>query len=660
MNRHLSLLCAAMLSTLGAGAKVTLPPMFTDNMVIQQLTSAPVWGKATPGATVTVTPSWSRRAARQTTAGPDGRWSLHLDTPKAGGPYTIDITDGEAVRLENVMVGEVWLCTGQSNMEMPLDGWGKINDYKAEIAAADHPRIRLLTVSRNISTQPLDDATAVGGGWQVCSPQTVPEFSACAYFFGRDLEKYRGVAIGLIEDCWGGSYAENWTSREALADMSYFSTQLADIASLPSTAGEQQALYEQRDKAWAEAVDAADPGLSGGRAPWAEGPAGNGWTDISVPGYVQRNGLPGFNGIVWLRTTVQVPEEWRGKDLTLNLGPVDDNDITFVNGTEVGRTEGWMAPRSYTVPAALVKDDCRVTVAVRVTDTGAEGGLYGAPEGLNLTGPDGRKVALAGKWRCRVGADLRDFPPRPVNYADNPFAPTVLYNAMLRPVIPYAIRGAIWYQGESNANLAFQYRDLLPLMIRDWRSRWGHTFDFYIVQLANYMARQAEPCESAWAELREAQQLATRLERTGLATAIDIGMADDIHPKNKQEIGRRLALAARAQTYGERIEYSGPQYTGCKVEGRRVRLTFSHTAGGLRTADGGAPKGFAIAGADHKFRWAKATIEGNTVVVEADGVRNPTAVRYAWADNPVCDVYNSASLPMLPFRTDDWKLSTDR
>ena len=659
MDKKIMSLGALLLCALGAGAKVTLPPMFTSNMVIQQKTSAPVWGKATPRTTVTVTPSWNNKTM-VTCADHNGDWSLNLKTPKAGGPYTITISDGTAVQLDNVMVGEVWLCTGQSNMEMPLDGWGKIDNFEQEIANANHPRIRLLNIKKSISPRPLDNVEAEGGGWQVCSPQTIPEFSACAYFFGRDLEKYRGVAIGLIEDCWGGSYAENWTSGEALSDLPYFCNQVKEVADLPSSADEQAKLFSKNDKAWWQSIEDADHGMKDNQALWAQPDADlREWKEIKVPGYIQENGLPGVNGIVWLRTEVTIPDSWTDKELTLNLGPVDDNDITFFNGKEIGRTDGWMAPRSYKIPASMVKGG-KATITVRVTDTGASGGMYGSADGVNLTGHDGAQIKLAGQWLCRVAADFRDFPAKPVNYANNPFVPTVLYNAMLHPVIPYAIKGAIWYQGESNANMAFQYRDLLPLMIKDWRNRWGYPFDFYIVQLANFMKKQTEPCESTWAELREAQQHTLRLENTGLATAIDIGMEGDIHPKNKQEVGRRLALAARAQTYGEKIDYSGPQYTGCRIEGSKMRLTFSHTAKGLKTSDGAAPKGFTIAGADHKFRWAKATIDGNTIVVEADGVRNPIAVRYAWADNPICNMYNTADLPMLPFRTDDWKLTTER
>ena len=294
-----------------------------------------------------------------------------------------------------------------------------------------------------------------------------------------------------------------------------------------------------------------------------------------------------------------------------------------------------------------------ITIAIRVLDTGADGGLTTDDSNVYLACGDG-KISLAGDWKYKTSVNLRDFPPRPVNMAYNPNLPTVLYNAMLKAIIPFAVQGAIWYQGESNADRAYQYRELLPLMITDWRTRWGYTFPFYIVQIANYMDRQTGPEASAWAELREAQSFTQRLEKTGLACIIDIGEADDIHPKNKQEVGRRLGLLARALTYGEKVEYSGPQYLCNKIEGRTIRLRFSHTESGLKTADGSTVKGFYIAGNDHLFHEATARIEGNEIVVQAQEVDLPVAVRYAWANNPVCNVYNGAGLPMVPFRTDDW------
>ena len=303
--------------------------------------------------------------------------------------------------------------------------------------------------------------------------------------------------------------------------------------------------------------------------------------------------------------------------------------------------------------AALVKAG-KATVAVRVMDTGGKGGIFGDANSIALAKSDSEKLPLAGQWKYKVSMGLGDAPDMPVNTATEPNYPTFLFNAMIHPLVDYAIRGAIWYQGEANVARAAQYRDLLPLMIHDWRQHWGYAFPFYIVQLPNYMKAQEGPEESEWAELREAQKHALRLENTGLAVCIDVGHGDDLHPKNKPAVGRRLSLVARALTYGEQIPYSGPVYEGYRIEGNTIRIDFSHTDKGLKTSDGGPVRGFYIAGPDHKFHAAKAVIEGNTVVVSSDGVRFPVGVRYAWANNPVCNLSNGAGLPAGPFRTDDW------
>ena len=337
----------------------------------------------------------------------------------------------------------------------------------------------------------------------------------------------------------------------------------------------------------------------------------------------------------------------------MNVGVIDDNDFTYFNGVQVGHTEGWMAPRSYKVPKELVKGG-KAVIAVRVMDTGGTGGINGSPESISLHRSQSDAIPLAGDWKYQVSLNIKDIPQMPVNTANEPNIPGFLFNAMLNPLIPYSIKGAIWYQGEANTGQAYLYRELMPLMITDWRNRWGTDFPFYMVQLASFTAQQTAPVDATWAELREAQTRTLHLENTGMAVTIDIGDAFDIHPKNKQEVGRRLALAARAQTYGEKIPYSGPMYDTYQMEGNKIRIYFKHTDGGLKTANNEIIKGFTIAGVDHKFHWADAVIEGNTIVVSSPAVAFPVAVRYAWADNPICNLYNGANLPASPFRTDDW------
>lgn len=370
---------------------------------------------------------------------------------------------------------------------------------------------------------------------------------------------------------------------------------------------------------------------------------------------MQDQGLKGFNGIVWFRKTIDIPAAWAGKELTLNVGVIDDNDFTYFNGVQVGHTEGWMTSRSYKIPKELVKKGPAV-ISVRVMDTGGTGGINGSPESISIQRSKSDAVPMAGDWKYQVSLNVKEIPQMPVNIANEPNVHSFLFNAMLNPLIPYSIKGAIWYQGESNAGQAYQYRELMPLMITDWRNRWGYDFPFYMVQLASFTAQQKTPVESGWAELREAQtQTALHLKNTGMAVIIDAGEEFDIHPKNKQTVGKRLALAARAQTYGEKIPYSGPMYDTYQIEGNKIRIYFKHTDGGLKTKNNEALKGFTIAGVDHKFHWADAVIEGNTIVVSSPEVALPISVRYAWADYPIYNLYNGADLPADPFRTDDWQ-----
>lgn len=646
--------------SMSARAQVKLQPLFTDNMVLQQQADVPIWGEDKAGKKVTVTTSWDKRKHTTTTAA-NGKWKVSVATPKAGGPYSITISDGKTVRLNNVLIGEVWLCSGQSNMEMPIVGWG--NDYfKAEHKDADnHPNIRLLQLNLVASMTPDNHFAARNNGWTVCNYTNLAPFSATAYFFGRDLEKHLNVPIGLIQTCWGGTVAEAWTGKESLELDPDFTKGLKNLSEMSASKENTMKKYEADKLQWQKNVDSKDAGMKNGKAVWAApGFNDESWMTMKVPGLFSQNGLEKFDGLVWFRHTVDIPSSMAGKALTLRLGSVDDIDVTYFNGVRIGQTEGWAKERVYQIPARLVKAG-RNVIAVRNLDTGGDGGLYGKTEQFRLTA-EGQKGAekgtqeinLSGKWRYKVSTGMQELPAMPANPNGNPNLPTVLYNAMINPLIPYTIKGAIWYQGEANAGRAYQYRDLLPLMINDWRSRWGYRFPFYIVQLANFMARHDHPTESAWAELREAQALTTNLDNTGVSCTIDIGMEKDIHPSNKQDVGHRLALIARAKTYGQNVEFSGPLYKSYEMMGHCIRIHFDHTTGGLKTNDDRPVTGFAIAGPDHVWHWATATIDGNSVIVSSDKVKFPVAVRYAWADNPACNLYNGANLPAFPFRTDCW------
>ena len=654
MKRFILALTAVIFFPYLMRAKVVLPPVFTDNMVLQQQSAVTIWGTASPGKKVTVTTSWNGSSYIATASKEDGGWSLKFDTPSYGGPYEISIADSrKPLILKNVLIGDVWICSGQSNMEMKIGD--KVTGMEETLAhAKDYPNIRIFHVQNTTSTLPTDVIPVRHGGWQMCDAETIRDFSAAAYYFGKELNEGLDIPIGLVETCWGGTLAEAWTSGESLKKMPYFATRVDEAASLPLTEKERAEKFYQDIDRWRESVKAYDPAFTDGRLVWGGVTFDDSsWSEIDSPGFVQDCGLPNFSGYLWMRKSVDIPASWAGKDLSLDLAMIDDNDFTYFNGVEVGHIEGCLAHRHYTVPASLVRAG-KAVIAVRVMDTGGKGGIWGDKDRMFLSVSDSERIPLSGLWKYKVAMKLSDAPDLPVNTATEANFPTFLYNAMIHPLLRVPIKGAIWYQGEANVARSLQYQTLLPLMIQDWRKAWGINFPFYIAQLANYQAVQTGPEESDWAELREAQLVTTRLENTGMAVLIDIGEADDIHPKNKAEVGRRLALNALALTYGKDIPYSGPIYSSYRIEGSSMRIYFDHTDGGLRTLDGKALEGFYLAGADHVFHKAKAAIDGDTVVVSCPEVELPTSVRYGWANNPVCNLYNAAGLPTSPFRTDSW------
>jgi len=625
-----------------AVSNLRLPAVFSDHMVLQQGRSCPVWGWATDGTRVTV----EIGGQSLHTVAKNGRWQVRLDPLTAGDSYTLTVrTRDRTVDVKDVLAGEVWVCSGQSNMEWPLES---ADHAQTEIMQADLPAVRLFTVEKATDDQPQDDVT---GTWLVCSPRTVPDFSAVGYLFGKNLYDHGIRPLGLIDTTWGGTPAEAWTSYPTLRSDPAFAPILArDVdtdtikAQLARTYG-ADLLTDERNP---DVVFSDQSALQQG---WADPDTDmTEWKTMDLPVLWESAGL-NLDGVVWFRREVVLPETWAGRDLVLRLSAIDDYDLTYFNGTQVGRTysdtpSAWLKPRVYTVPGNLVKAG-RNTVAVRVLDMQGGGGIYQAASPMDVA-PAGAKtpISLTGPWHYRIekimalGSGEQNMPAR-------------LFNAMVAPLVPYTIKGVVWYQGESNADRAYQYRKLFPAMIEDWRRAWGgNDFPFYFVQLANYMQRKPNPGDSAWAELREAQQMALSLPNTGMAVIIDAGDANDIHPRDKQTVGRRLALIARARDYGEPVEYSGPVYKSMTIEDNRIRLRFDHVDTGLR-ADG-ALRGFAIAGADKNFVWAHAVIEDHTVVVSSDAVAQPVAVRYAWADNPDCNLYNGAGLPASPFRTDDW------
>jgi sialate O-acetylesterase len=640
-----------------ARGEVRVPSIIGDNMVLQQGHKARLWGTAQPGERVTV--AFAGRTERAITDA-QSHWQIFLGPLKAGGPFELTIAGSNTLTFKNVLVGDVWICSGQSNMEFPLVN---ATGGAEAMAQANYPEIHLFTVQKGTAASPLDD---VNGHWVLATPEQVGQFSAVGYFFGRELYQRLKTPLGLIHTSWGGTPAEAWASHEALAANADLRPILDRYQTSLETLPQRRENYERTLAEWERKNFSEDPGNKGEALGFAD-PALNAtdWKQMNLPQFFETAGLV-IDGAVWFRKEVELPPSWSGKELALNLTAIDDFDITYFNGARVGATgsetpNSYMVPRRYTVPGSLVHAG-RNVIAVRVFDRAGEGGFGRA--GLMSLAPVGAKeteaISLAGPWSYKVELALEpkkpDYGSRPELLGPtNPNSPSVLYNAMIAPLRPYAIRGVIWYQGESNASRAYQYRALFPTMIRDWRAAWGAgDFPFYFVQLANWQPAKSEPGDSEWAELREAQTMTLRVPRTGMAVTIDIGDPNDIHPRNKLDVGKRLAAWALAETYHQKIESSGPLYDSFSVKDDKIRVQFKHLDGGLRTSDGGPPKGFTIAGADHKFVWANASVEGDSVVVWSKDVARPVAVRYAWADNPVSNLYNTAGLPASPFRTDDW------
>ncbi len=620
-----------------------LHPLFTDHVVLQRDVPVPVWGWAEPGQRIKVDLAGQ---SVETTVNDQGKWLAKLGPYPAGGPHVLSVTGPKSVEIKDILVGDVWICSGQSNMEWPLAAADNAAD---EIKAASYPKIRLFTVPKKIALEPL---STVDASWVVCSPETAGEFSAVGYFFGRELNRELNVPIGLIDSSWGGTICEAWASAGALEAMPDFKNQLAQIETERAEANKPPIKIEEAMAAWWKK---SDPGSSD-QPNWADPKLDTAeWKTMSLPGIWEEKGHRDFDGIAWFRKEIMLPDAWEGKETTLSLGAIDDRDTTFINGTQVGEMNNWAAPRSYKIPAGILKAG-RNVIAVRVLDTAGNGGFSGEEKLMKLTLNDNDQaepISLAGDWLYKMSTPFGQLSTPPEMMNDNPNRVTVLYNGMIAPLKPFPIKGAIWYQGESNAGRPAQYRTLLPTMIKDWRAAFEvGDFPFYIVQLANYMDVRKEPVDSMWAELRESQFLTTRaLPNVGIGLAIDIGDAKDIHPRNKQEVGRRLALSALANAFGKDIEFSGPVFKTKEVQGNKIRLTFDHLGGGLVAKGSDKLDGFAIAGDDGKYYWADAVIDGESVIVSSPKVDKPAEVRYAWADNPVCNLYNQVGLPAVPFRT---------
>jgi sialate O-acetylesterase len=613
-------------------------PIFGDNMVLQRGKANTIWGWSEPGDRVQVKIGEQTASA---VAGADHRWQVKIQPPPAGGPYNIKITGHENVELHNVLVGDVWLCGGQSNMGLPLQF---VRNGAEEVKAANYPEIRFFSVEGHPAYRHND---AIEGNWKAVSPETAGKVSAVGYYFARKVQSEIHVPIGLVVDAMGGTPAESWTSAAALGPLHDFDIPLAELQRLASEGAPEYGNYVMH---W---YDRFDVGLKGN---WAAPELDDSsWMPVDIPGGFKELGVPETPALVWFRKEIILPDPLPAGMPLLYLGSIERMDTVYINGKSAGGSAWVENPRVYPMFGAVLKPGKNI-IAIRVLKTKPDGGFLGKPEELHLVLGDKTSIPLAGKWKGKLSVDARPPQSLPIAYENWPVMPAVLYEGMLKPIAPLSITGALWYQGEQNSERGYQYRKILPAMIADWRRLFAQgDFPFYIVSLPAFKPRSATPVEGdQWTETRESQAIAaSSVPNSCLAVTIDTGDADNIHAKDKQPVGERLALCALAKHYGKNVVFSGPTLSSVERLPTSIRLRFAHTDGGL-VMKGTKLEEFAIAGENRKWMCADARIEGDTVVVSSPSVPNPKQVRYAWQSNPAATLFNGAGLPAVPFRTDTW------
>lgn len=641
MIRFRLTLAATCLWFISAQAQVRLPYLVSDNMVLQRDSKVNIWGWAAPAEKVTV--NFNNKNYRAQT-GADGKWLIALPEMKAGGPYTMAINASNHITLHNILIGDVWFCSGQSNMVIDME---RVKErYPDEIASANYPQIRNFFVPTLSDVSKLHDDLPPGK-WMEANPKNVLDFGAATYFFAKQIYNKYHVPIGIINASVGGTPIQAWISADGIKQVPQYAARLAQLQdtaylnNLIRSAHTTPKPFKQLDK-----------GLTGDKTWFDISYTPQGWHKFWLPGYWADQGIRGLNGVVWFRKEIDVPAGMTGKPAKLFMGRIVDADQVYVNGILSGGTTYQYPPRRYELPANRLKPGKNIIV-VRVVNTAGKGGFV--PDKPYYLTANGQSIDLRGDWQYKVGqAYTPDDIPRGGGFsAQN--EPTGLYNTMVAPAINYTVKGFVWYQGESNTSKPAEYNQLLPTLIADWRAKWHEgTLPFLYVQLPNFMEVQYLPSESQWAELRQAQLNTLSLPNTAMAVAIDAGEWNDIHPLNKKTVGERLAIAAENLAYGDKsVVPSGPVYQSAKVEGNHIVISFSNTGSGLIAKDDGELSQFAIAGANKKFVWATAVISGDKVIVSSPDVPQPMYVRYAWADNPEgANLYNKEGLPASPFETD--------
>ncbi|NSW95090.1 MAG: sialate O-acetylesterase [Bacteroidales bacterium] len=645
MCRALMMMFALALLTNLIKANVKLPSVISNGMVLQRETNLNIWGWASPGEEIKI--KFNKRVFH-TITDQGGRWKLTLPAMKAGGPYRMEISGNNTIVIEDIMIGDVWFCSGQSNMVLTME---RVKEkYPADIASANFPLIRNFFIPTVSDVKTVHSDTPPGK-WVSATPESVLGFGAVTFFFARSIFNEYKIPIGIINSSVGGTPIEAWISSEGLREFPKYVNrieQLRDTSYLNYLLGNSLKKVEPMQSSSAKKV-VTDKGLSGLVAWYDPQYVPTGWKKYWLPGYWADQGVKNLNGVVWFRKEINVPLSMTGKPAKLFMGRIVDADNTYVNGIPAGSITYQYPPRRYELPAGLLKPGKNIIV-VRVTNQAGKGGFVPDKPYFLVAGND--SIDLRGEWLYKVGEAFRPVKPDPLPSISMQNEPAGLFNTMVSPFVNYKIKGFLWYQGETNTERPHEYEFLLPALISDWRTRWQQgALPFLFVQLANFMEVQYLPSESQWAELRFSQFKSLKVPNTAMAVTIDAGEWNDIHPLDKKTVGERLALAARKLAYGNNsIVYSGPIFKSVRKEGDRLIIEFDHTGSGLTVKDGGELYHFAIAGTDRNFVWANATIQDNHVIVRSDEIPDPVYVRYAWADNPEgANLYNLEGLPASPF-----------
>ena len=642
----------------GFAQGLKMPAIFSDNMVLQQKSSVPIWGWNSPGKMVKVTGSWNKKMV-QTVTDSNGKWMVKLKTPTAGGPFQIEIVSDQIIAFNNVLIGEVWVCSGQSNMEMPVMGWTGMPIYKSEQTikeASNYPNIRLFNLKKKISQRPLENCS---GKWEASSPETVKQFSATGYFFGLELYKRLNIPVGLIMTAWGGTPSQAWTCADDIKKYAPFTDQITKLGDTDLQKLDSIKNVKDVDD-WQAKVSPENGIYPGSIGKWMSSNLDESdWKRVSIPEQWQADtALSNFRGVVWFRKTIEIPADWEGKDLMVDLGPIDEMDVTYLNNEKIGESkfvDNWNVARKYIVSGNKVLAGKNVIV-VRMINTSGGSGLIGDKSQLKVYPVNGgtlNAISLVGEWKYRVDVDIATMPKYPFDGSQfNASYPSSLFNGMINPIIPFAIKGAIWYQGESNVNDAKLYGEIFPEMVKCWRTEWKQgDFPFYFVQIAPYNYGK----DSKSQLLREVQLNSLKtIPNSGMAVTMDIATVNNIHPPEKEAVGNRLAYWALAKNYGKKdVVFSGPLYKSMKIVGDKISVSFDHADKGLMTKYGELIS-FEIAGSDEIYVKAKAVIEKNTVVVSSTEVLKPVAVRYGWSNVATPNLFNTDGLPASSFRTDNW------